>query len=299
MPDICFWNRCNNHCLMCTNPDDFWKEKDYNYDYLSQRLLLLRGKIKDITVTGGEPTIHPDFLRIIELLKRELPNIEITLLSNGRRFFYPLFAKKCLELNNMNIAIALHGYDAQTHDRITLVKGSFAQTVTGIKNLLKYKRKSQNLEIRIVITKLTSPYVHKILYFIRGNFPTVDRVVLMFMEIEGRADKDIKTIGTTYKEWNSYLPRIKSMIKDFREIRLYHFPLCTVEPSLWKYVWRTLSKDEILFPPQCKICWYRKYCLGVHKRYLKRIGDSEFSPPQRLIIKNSNDPHHPIVDVIN
>jgi His-Xaa-Ser system radical SAM maturase HxsC len=299
MTDICFWNKCNNHCLMCSNPDDFWKERDYNYNYLSRRLLSLRGKIKDMTVTGGEPTIHPDFLRIIDLLKRELPKIEITLLSNGRRFFYPLFTKKCLELNNVNIAISLHGYDAQSHDRITQVNGSFQQTVTGIRNILKYKRKGQNLEIRTVITKLTSLYIHKILYFIRANFPMVDRVVLMFMEMEGMADKDIKTTGTTYKERNNYLRRIKSIIKDFKEIRFYHFPLCRIEADLWKYVWRTLPKDEISFPPPCKICWCRRYCLGVHRGYLKRFGDSEFSPPQRLVIKNSNDHHHPIADVIN
>lgn len=284
---------------MCTNPEDFRREKDYNYNYLSRRLLSLRGKIKDMTVTGGEPTIHPDFLRIIELLKRQLPNIEITLVTNGRRFFYPLFTRKCLELNNMNIAVSLHGYNSQTHDRTTSVKGSFEQTVAGIRNILKYKIKSQNLEIRIVITKLTSLYVHKILSFIKTNFPEVDRTVLMFMEIEGRADKDIKTIGTTYKEWNGYLPRIKLMIKDFREIRFYHFPLCTVEPALWRYVWRTLPKDEISFPPRCKNCWCRRYCLGVHRGYLKRVGGNEFLPPPRLVIKDSHDLHHPIIDVIN
>ncbi|MDI6606494.1 MAG: radical SAM protein, partial [Candidatus Omnitrophota bacterium] len=100
--DICFWNKCNNCCLFCSNPDGHWKKDDgYNYDRLAQRLMSFKGKIRDITVTGGEPTIHPDFLKIIAFLKKELPDVGLSLLTNGRRFFYPPFAKECLELNNI------------------------------------------------------------------------------------------------------------------------------------------------------------------------------------------------------
>ncbi|MBL7130740.1 MAG: radical SAM protein [Candidatus Omnitrophica bacterium] len=297
MPDICFWHKCNNYCLFCSNPDGDWKEDKYDYLHLSQRLLSLQGKIKDITVTGGEPTIHPDFLRILAFLRRRLPQVSLILLSNGRRFFYPSFTKKCLEFDNiLNIAISLHGYNAQTHDRITQVEGSFEQTIKGIKNILKYKSKNQGLELRIIITGFTASYVHKILRLIHTDFSGVKRVVLVFMEIEGKAEEGIKSAGITYKEWNNYWPRLGSIIKDFREIRFYHFPLCTIEPKLWKHMWRTLPESEIAFPPRCKICWCRGYCLGVHKGYLKRMGNSEFLPPRRLTLKGSDNPCHPIID---
>ncbi len=36
--DICLWNKCNNRCLMCTNPHDFWQDDHYDYNSLKGRL---------------------------------------------------------------------------------------------------------------------------------------------------------------------------------------------------------------------------------------------------------------------
>lgn len=298
MSDICFWNRCNNYCLICSNPDGHWRKQDYDYPHLTQRLALLRGKTREITATGGEPTIHPDFFKLLAFLKAKLPDTRLFLLSNGRRFFYPSFAKSCLGFNNiMNIGISLHGYDARTHDRVTQVEGSFQQTIGGIKNILKYKNKNQNLELRVIITGLSASYVHKILHLVHTDFAKTDRVVLVFMEIEGKAKEDIKRTAITYKEWNNYWPRIEPMMKNFREIRLYHFPLCTIKPRLWKHMWRTLPEHEIAFPPRCRSCWCKRYCLGVHKGYLKKIGNAEFLPPPEVTVQIRDNFYRPIIDV--
>ena len=271
--NVCFWNKCNNHCLMCTNPEDFGDSKKYSYQDVYSRLMSQERKEDNLTMTGGEPTIHPDFTKIIEYIKKDFVNMEVTLLTNGRRLSYPAFAKKCLEIKNLQVAVSLHGYNAQTHDRITLAKGSFAQTVSGITNILKYKNSFQGLTIRLVITKLTYKYVHKILDFISDKFPKVDKIVIMFMEIEGLAEKNIDFVGLTYKEWQVYESLIKPRINNFRQLRFYHFPLCVVAVDLWKYVWRTLPEEELTFSSQCKKCWCKKYCLGIHKAYVKIIGD--------------------------
>lgn len=297
--DVCFWNKCNNHCLMCTNPEDFGDSDEYSYRDVYSRLMSQKKNQVHMTMTGGEPTINPDFIRIIEYIKRDFSGTDVTLLTNGRRLSYPAFAKKCLEVKNLQIAVSLHGYNSQTHDRVTLAKGSFAQTVSGIANILKYRNSFQGLTIRLVITKLTCEYVYKILDFISGNFPKVDKVAVMFMEIEGWAEKNIELVGLTYKEWQRQLSLIRPRIKNFRQLQFYHFPLCTITVDLWKYVWRTLSKHELTFSSQCKECWCKKYCLGVPKAYAKLIGDKEFSPPKKVIIKEDNiDPqHHPITNV--
>lgn len=297
MPDICFWNKCNNYCLFCSNPDGRWREENYDYDHLTARLAKLAADTADITITGGEPTIHPDFLKIMAFLKRKLPRAKLHLLTNGRRFCYPSFASVCLGCDNItDIMISLHGYNIRTHDRITQVRGSFEQTIKGIKNILKYKSRRQNLELRVVISGLTASYIDKILHFIRVNLPEVHKVVLMFMEVEGKAKDGLKTTGITFQEWAKYWPRVEPVMQDFREMGLYHFPLCALKPGLWKYMWRTLPESEIAFPPRCKSCWCRSHCLGVHKGYLKCIGSSEFLPPPRLIIKTSDNSSHPIID---
>jgi len=297
--DVCFWNKCNNRCLMCTNPEDFGDSDEYNYQDVYRRLMSQKKNEVHITMTGGEPTINPDFIRIIEYIKKDLSDMAITLLTNGRRFSYPVFAKKCLEIKNLQIAVSLHGHNSQTHDRITLAKGSFTQTVLGIANISKYKNRFQRLTIRLVITKLTYKHIHKTLDFIKDKFPNVDKVAIMFMEMEEQAEKNIDLVGLTYKEWQTQLSLIRLRIKNFKQLQFYHFPLCTIDTDLWKYVWRTLSKDELTFAPQCERCWCKKYCLGIHKAYSRLIGDKEFFPPKKVIIKedNSDLQHHPIANV--
>ncbi len=295
--DICFWNKCNSRCVICSNPDDFWKDQDYSYDYLRSRFRGFKGRIKSMTITGGEPTIHPDFSKIVELIKSELATTEINLLTNGRRFCYAPFARKCCELNNINIAISLYGYNARTHDRVTSVKGSFRQSCRGISNILRYKSPRQALEIRVVVTKLNYRFLDKILRFIRARFPGVDRLTLVFMEIEGKAQENIKKTGITYTDFLGTLVKIEELIPEFKEFRLYHFPLCAVEKRFWKYIWNTLPKQEVTYPGQCKQCWLRLLCLGVHKGYVKTYGGKEFYPPKKTQIIKTSHYNHPISHV--
>jgi len=156
MPDIAIWNRCNNHCGMCTNPFSFQLEDSspYSSGNIKQRWGNVKLKKDDvIALTGGEPTIHPDFLNLVTWFRRKYPSHKIAIASNGRMFSYKDFTKQLLKVNDLLIEIAIHGYDNKTHDAVTRTNGSFEQTIKGLHNILKYKSSSQNVEIRIIITK--------------------------------------------------------------------------------------------------------------------------------------------------
>jgi len=294
---------------MCTNPSDFQNEdpyKNYSLNALKQRIHKInlfnkKGDLIDnkIILTGGEPTIHPDFLKLLSFIRKKFPSVIIELDTNGRRFCYPSFTKKVLGLKKINIYTSLHGFDTKTHDAITRTPGSFFQTVKGIKNILEYKNVGLcELELRIIVTNLTYQYIEKILKFIKENFPQVNRIVIIFMEMEGHAKKNFKTVGLSYSQFQSYIPRIAKWIPKFKELRFYHFPLCVIDHSLWKYTWRTLPDYEVTFLPKCKTCLYEKYCLGIHKDYIEKVGVKEFKPiKKKYIIKETGDFYHPIKDV--
>lgn len=295
---------------MCTNPSDFQARdpyQDYSFPQLKGRIEAAEifdknGNLVDdkIILTGGEPTIHPDFFKILAFIRKKYPSVIIELDTNGRRFCYPSFTKKVLRFSPVNIYTSLHGFDAKTHDAITRTPGTFSQTVKGIENILKYKNLGlHQLELRIIITKLTYRYAEKILQFIKKNFPEVDRVVIIFMEMEGQAGENFKIVGLTHTGFKKFIPKIAEWIGEFKEFRFYHFPLCTISPSLWKYTWRTLPDYEVTFLPCCKNCLYKKYCLGIHKDYLEKVGDKEFRPiRKKYIIKETNNPYHPIENVL-
>jgi len=306
MPDICIWNRCNNNCIMCSNPVDF-RDKNDSFLY-SKRAVISRIKNweekqkldkENINLTGGEPTIHPEFLELVGEIRKILPENKIVMATNGRMFSYPWFAKRYLEFNNLSLEVALHDFTPQLHDMITGVKGSFEQTIKGVRNILKYKNSLHELEIRMIITKLNYKNLDETVNFIKKEFPSVDRVVLIFMEMEGYAEKNFKIVGLDYQELKPYisLSQFKKWEKRLSEIRLYHFPLCVLQPELWKYTWRTLREEEITFLPSCNKCLYKKYCLGIHKDYLRLVGDKEFQPIRKKINVQTQDFfHHPIIE---
>jgi len=305
MPDIAIWNRCNSHCVMCTNPFTFQLEESlpYSFDNIKQRWSNVRLKSNDVVgLTGGEPIIHPDFFKIIHWFRTQYPKNKIAIASNGRMFYYQSFIKNLLKINNLLVEIAIHGYDERSHDMITRVKGSFKQTVEGIHNIFRYKNNSQELEIRIIITKLTYKNLDKILAFVKNEFDVeqIRDITLIFMEMEGQAKDNFNIVGITYKEVMKYLPQVvNEWVSQFNDFRLYHFPLCVLPPKLWRYSWRTLRGEEVMFLPRCNKCSFKKYCLGIHRDYLTLIGDKEFKPPKKIKIEKSNFSYKPINNVFD
>jgi len=291
---------------MCTNPVGF-RNKEDSKEYSSEKIIArVKSRIKEvrksgdnINLTGGEPTIHPDFLKLLRWFRKNFPRNKLVIATNGRMLCYQEFARECSKISNLTFEIALHGFDSKSHDSITQVKGSFEQTVKGIENVLRYKNSSQDLEIRIIVIKQNYRNLDRILNFIKNNFPSVSDVVLVFEEIEGIGQKNFEIVGITYNEAREYIARAcKNWAKQFRDFRLYHFPLCTLSPHLWKYIWRTLGPKEVTFLPSCNRCLYKKYCLGIHRGYLRTVGSEEFKPiRKKMEIKIREDFFHPIKEV--
>lgn len=284
--DICVWDKCNNKCVMCTNPDGQWSAWDgsfnYDYDSLVQRIKKDRHRFDvgdSIYLTGGEPTIHPDFIKFIDFLNQEFPTKRIILLTNGRRFYYEDFAKELLSrCSNIEIHVSLYGHNQAIHEKITLANGSYDQSISGLKNLLKYKKNGQIVAVRHVLSSVSYKYVDSFLKLICDELSAVDRVILMFWEIEAQAEKNLDYLKLRYTDARQYIELVDGFRKKISEIRLYHFPLCQIDENLWPLAWCTWPKHEVDFLNTCEKCQVKKYCVGIHKAYLKNIGSDEFAP---------------------
>lgn len=90
MPNIMITNKCNLACEYCFANEYVNKfgeghisEKDFMYflHWVGASKLQQR-----IGMIGGEPTIHPEFDRLMDLAKLIAPNAEIVIFTNGLRF---------------------------------------------------------------------------------------------------------------------------------------------------------------------------------------------------------------------
>ncbi|MDD5005943.1 MAG: radical SAM protein [Candidatus Omnitrophica bacterium] len=309
MPVISIYNRCNNKCIMCTNPDKFWNgnKKEFNLSFLLNRLdRFYQGEKEFLEIhrdsfsfTGGEPTLSPYLIPLIEKINALFYGKRVICLTNGRMFSYADYAKRILQLGiNLELAIAIHGHNSKIHDSITRTAKSFVQTTKGLHNIFRFKKKNHTIEIRVVMHQLNYKFLEKITRFIKKEFPSIDRLVFIFFEIEGQACKNIKAIKVTYSQLLPYIEKIRTFLHYFPEVRFYHFPLCVLPTKFYPYVWRTLPDREVSFLNNCRGCNLKQFCLGVHKGYLKYVGDSEFKPIKRKInIQEGCNWHHPILKV--
>ena len=299
---------CNNKCVMCTNPDSRFETWDGDFDYSLEGIIGRLSKYRKyldkqeiLYLTGGEPTIHPEFVTILNYLRENFSKKPVTFFTNGRKFSSKDFAKKVLAAHdNLELEISLCGSNKVVHDGVTRIPGSFNETLHGLRNLLLLKKKSQKINIRFVVTKYTYKKISAFLKMVHQYFPMIDRITIIFWEVEGQAIDNNEMVKISYTEVAPYLEAIKKYENKFRELRLYHFPLCSLDSSLWHLTWRTMDQDEVNYEGSCKKCKYKKYCLGVPFGYQKMYGNAEFAPFLKDIvdIRESNNAFKPIDKVI-
>ncbi|MDD5657380.1 MAG: radical SAM protein [Elusimicrobia bacterium] len=292
MPDIPVWPECDIHCVFCSNPVRGFRgtQEKYSFaqfearwrDYRAGRRIFLKfdGRRDYCSLTGGEPTLHPHFLRILRLLRRDGPGRRIRLLTNCGTFACEKFASACLRVGGapLEVAVPLFGCDAAEHERISRCRGSFARTMRGLDNVFRLRGPGQRVEARIILHGLQMPQLPRLLEFLPRRFPALDAVELLFVEIEGHAERNWKDIRLSLSRCARELGALRDLLARLPEPRLLHFPLCILPPDLRPYARRTLDPIKVDFPPACGKCRLRPDCVGVHVSYLQHMGHREFGP---------------------
>ena len=115
------------------------------------------------------------------------------ILSNGRRFVDPQFARAyaAIEHPDAMLGIPIYSASSQTHDYIVQADGAFDETIRGILNLKTY---GQQVEIRVVIHRQNYAHLPALAEFIARNLTFVDHVALMGLEMTGFAKANIETL---------------------------------------------------------------------------------------------------------
>ncbi|NUO50180.1 MAG: radical SAM protein, partial [Polyangiaceae bacterium] len=139
---------CNNHCIFCLDSnahDGTMREgRDIKVQIVEGRK---RGADR-LILSGGEPTMHPNFLDFVLLGKRAgYPKVQTV--TNGRMFQYPDFLNRAADNGLDEITFSLHGHTAKLHDALVGTPGAFEEEVAGLKAALASGRFIVNVDIVI------------------------------------------------------------------------------------------------------------------------------------------------------
>ena len=123
---------CNYRCEFCYYKEHL-SERD-SLDTVKQRVdYIWDYGIREIDLSGGESSIEPNWLPILDYC-REKGFEHISCLSHGGKFCNMDFLKLSYEHGLREVLFSLHGSNAELHDRITDRKKSFERILQAIEN---------------------------------------------------------------------------------------------------------------------------------------------------------------------
>ena len=298
--ELCY--TCNSRCLSCPTP---WDAGILSFDKIKD---FLDGKVQPetiVAVNGGEPTIHPDFIEVVGYINKL--GGHLSLLTNGRRFSDREFAQASVKAGIHDICIPLHGPDEEIHEQLTRSKGSFAETVSGIKNILEIKNSGApvTLTLKLLISKINIARLPETVRFVADEFPGLNLVMLCSMDIVCKAEENKDKLLLTLTEAAPYVAQAVDIgLARKQNLQLKDIPPCIFPNPEFYYpvVYQTQPEERqdiygptrlrenflldgtAVKPESCRECEADKFCAGVWKSYAQIVGLTELSPIKRLKI---------------
>lgn len=141
---ILITKRCNFNCLGCSSASPAYtkhfgknKEKDLSLNDIKKILDQVAWFKPFIYLNGGEPTLRPDLLEIVEYVKRK--NLVCALTTNGS-MFNRRFLESLIKTKLDFLSVSIDG-PRPFHDKIRGFDGAFGKAALGIRILAEFKKK--------------------------------------------------------------------------------------------------------------------------------------------------------------
>lgn len=258
-------DRCNSNCLMCSQPP-----KDVDDSYLideNLRLIdLIPATTRDLTITGGEPTLLGEgLLRILEACRDKLPVTRLHMLTNGRSFSRRGVAKEIADVRHpqLTFGIPLYSDHAAGHDYVVQAIGAFDETLIGLHNLARLK---QRVEIRVVLHKQTVSRLPNLAQFIYRNCPFTNHVALMGLELMGYTKTNLSQLWIDPIEYQKELTAaVKFLASAGMNVSIYNHQLCILPKALWPYARKSISDFKNIYLDECEKCSVLRDCGGLFR----------------------------------
>lgn len=265
--------RCNNYCLMCSQPprdvSDGWI-----VDEILETIPLIDPETGEIGFTGGEPTLLGSrFLELVQACKSYLPRTALHILTNGRTFNDDAFAQALgsLRHHDLMLGIPIYADLAHVHDYVVQADGAFDETIRGILNL---KRHGVRVEVRVVLHKQTVTRLPALATFLARNLLFVDHVALMGLEMMGFTRANLDALWIDPDDYRSELTEaIGTLDRARMRVSLYNAQLCLTDQSIWRFAKRSISDWKQEYMPECDGCTVKDNCGGFFASAKHRYSD--------------------------
>lgn len=293
--------KCDNNCLFCSERE---RLKEASLRFIPKEVAMRKLKeysakrFNHLTFTGGEPTLHPQFIPLVAFAKASGFKTYIT--TNGGLLYNKTFNKQAA-LYLDEICFSVHGHNPGLHNLHTGNNESFGVLKKAMENI---ENESSNIQgfANIVVTKYNFKHLESIVNFI-ANYKKLKQVLISNFAPEGGGLANFKDLAVPVGRFKEKIPVLAELILKKNIIpRFFGLPLCILKGNEdlsndlhWsprvtleqcpakegRHLMQTLSYKPIrgrVKPVKCGNCLKMDICGGLFRTYYKEFGAEELEP---------------------
>jgi len=187
-------NRCNMRCPICfANAGVTGHVCEPEYDQIVRQLQVLRDlrpvPCTAIQFTGGEPTVHPDFLRIVAKA-REMGFSHIQIATNGLTMTDASFARQCYDAGLHVLYLQFDGVGQEAYEQTRNYPGLWEKKLAAIANARECGMKI--CLVPTILKGVNDDQVEKVFRFAVENIDVVSAISYQPVSFTGRmSGKDV------------------------------------------------------------------------------------------------------------
>lgn len=228
LSEIAVTYRCNLSCEFCYVGDRKYDELNTADTKKILFKIYNEAQVPSVSFTGGEPLLRSDICALVEYASKI--GLWTNLITNGTL----LNEEIVNELGKAGLSsaqVSLEGPNADIHDKITGVKGSFDATVKGIKLLIDAEIP---VHTNTTVSKANLTYLQDMLLFVKSLGLT--RFSMNLLIPCGSASTK-KSLWVSYSEIGKYILSLKHLA-DKEQIKFLWYspvPMCNFNPIAYGF----------------------------------------------------------------
>ncbi|MBE7182861.1 MAG: radical SAM protein [Methylobacterium mesophilicum] len=273
--------RCNLKCVHCMiegTMDRLRPESDENFERLLDHNRVNR-QWRGLILTGSEITLRRD---LPELARRARASgfEHVRIQTHGMHLAREAYSRTLVEAGVDEYFVSVAGSDAETHDGITKVRGSFAKTLKGLEILDAHEG------VATITNTVVTEESYRLLPEVVDALAHLERLTQMeFWVYWPMKENDEKALSANHLDVLPYLKEAARRARALgRAVEIKNFPACLLgsdagllvndQPQLYidPAFWAEFGRNGFYQCPHRDNCASTQ-CLGFNTAYIKRYGD--------------------------
>ncbi len=284
---------CNARCRFCSQ-GGFDKSLNAPFEAIARNIYsAYRDGYRRLGLTGGEPLLRPDILRVIAL-GRSVGFRFIRVQTNGIKLADPAFCRALVKAGLTFCKFSFTTDRAANHDALVGVPGARNKARAGLANLRKLKIR---LGTNILVNRLNYRRLPEIIrfYLDRG----ISNFVIIYPVYNGAMAANAKKIGVSLPECEPYFAEAAGAMEAAGlagEILFLNTPPCFLKGREKLAIGLDLFNTVVTAPdgartdldanadsakvkgPPCRRCALGGKCRGADEHYIRLFGWAGFAP---------------------